>query len=350
MKDHPPLSRCFDKLSEARFWASSIESKIRSNKLIPELESSKHTLKELIDSYLQMIKTSYDHQFDYKQSHLSVFEKKLGGITLASISKSHFNEVVQEMLNEYTNRGKKRETSTVARYLSTMNHCINYAVNQLEWMPENPLNKLPAPPENEPKNRYLLPEELKKLIESSSKQSDFFMGLVLILVSSALRIGEALDITPNDFEFETNSLIIRKTKNKKIRRVDLHGMAAAWLNEKIKKNKCRGKSWKIFGGNTKSNYQKMRRKLIKSLDDAGIKNFTFHGTRHTTASYLAMNGSQLQDIMKVLGHGSMKMAQRYTHLMENYTSKKVKDLSENVITPILETTKEKADDRNNRVH
>ena len=42
-----------------------------------------------------------------------------------------------------------------------------------------------------------------------------------------------------------------------------------------------------------------------ALRRAGITNFTFHGLRHTAASYLMMNGATLQEVQQILGHSDL---------------------------------------------
>ena len=49
---------------------------------------------------------------------------------------------------------------------------------------------------------------------------------------------------------------------------------------------------------------------------ADIKDFHFHDTRHTFASWLAMSGESLYTIADLLGHKSIEMTKRYAHLSE----------------------------------
>ena len=60
-------------------------------------------------------------------------------------------------------------------------------------------------------------------------------------------------------------------------------------------------------------------------------NFRFHDSRHSTASYLAMNGASLVEIADVLGHKTLQMVKRYAHLSESH----VKELVERVNDKIL---------------
>ena len=64
------------------------------------------------------------------------------------------------------------------------------------------------------------------------------------------------------------------------------------------------------------------------LAAARIEEFTFHGLRHTFASYLAMSGATLAELAEALGHKTLAMVKRYAHLSEAHTSTVVKRMTE----------------------
>ena len=55
-----------------------------------------------------------------------------------------------------------------------------------------------------------------------------------------------------------------------------------------------------------------------ALKAAGVSDFRFHDLRHTTASYLTMNGATTLEIKAALGHKSTAMAERYSHLSKSH--------------------------------
>jgi integrase len=57
----------------------------------------------------------------------------------------------------------------------------------------------------------------------------------------------------------------------------------------------------------------------QALRQAGITDFRFHDLRHTAASYLAMSGATVLDIAAILGHKTLSMGQRYSHLSDAHT-------------------------------
>jgi len=332
---HPPSQKTFDKKGDAKTWATQQEYKIKMNKILPELESKKHTVNDLCKRYLEKILVTDKDQHDRKKGHLSHFRRGFGFKTLADLNKSDISNLVEELGKEITCRKTVRKQSTVARYVSTLNHCFEYGVNDLEWIPSNIVKKVSKPKESPPSTRYLEPDEFTKLLSQINITSPRLSRLFLVLAFSGMRVGEALSIKAKDFSVEDNCVIIRKTKNKEIRRVSIFGAGFESLSDLIEKNKSRGRDWQPFGGNSSKNYQSFRRLLIKSMDACKVKGFGFHGLRHTVASYLAMSGSQLQDIAEILGHKSIKMAARYSHLMEKHTKNKMQKLSESVINPLV---------------
>ena len=67
-------------------------------------------------------------------------------------------------------------------------------------------------------------------------------------------------------------------------------------------------------------------RAMHRLDNPREK-INFHALRHTFASWLAMQGIPLFEIMVLLGHSSLKMVQRYAALSPEYTRKAVMSLS-----------------------
>jgi integrase len=54
------------------------------------------------------------------------------------------------------------------------------------------------------------------------------------------------------------------------------------------------------------------------LERAGIKDFRFHDLRHTFASWYMMNGGDLYELAKILGHSNIKMTERYAKLAKQH--------------------------------
>jgi len=68
-----------------------------------------------------------------------------------------------------------------------------------------------------------------------------------------------------------------------------------------------------------------RQRVEGSFDDllerAGIKDFRFHDLRHTFASWYMMNGGDLYELAKILGHSNIKMTERYAKLARQHIAR-----------------------------
>ncbi len=57
------------------------------------------------------------------------------------------------------------------------------------------------------------------------------------------------------------------------------------------------------------------------LERAGIEDFRFHDLRHTFASWYMMNGGDLYELAKILGHSNIKMTERYAKLARQHIAR-----------------------------
>jgi integrase len=57
------------------------------------------------------------------------------------------------------------------------------------------------------------------------------------------------------------------------------------------------------------------------LERADIQDFRFHDLRHTFASWYMMNGGDLYELAKILGHSNIKMTERYAKLAKQHIAR-----------------------------
>ena len=125
---------------------------------------------------------------------------------------------------------------------------------------------------------------------------------------------------------------LTKTKNDKARSVLLTSLALELLEERrakvIKSRDVKIATGLIFPSSVNADIPvDLRKPWGAALKTAGIEEFRFHDLRHTTASYLAMNGASLLAISKVLGHQTTKMTERYSHLATSHIDEVVRSMN-----------------------
>ena len=67
-----------------------------------------------------------------------------------------------------------------------------------------------------------------------------------------------------------------------------------------------------------------------SVKKAGIEDFRWHDLRHSAASYLAMSGVPMRSIAEILGHKTLQMVKRYSHLSQEHLREEMNKMSENL--------------------
>lgn len=79
-------------------------------------------------------------------------------------------------------------------------------------------------------------------------------------------------------------------------------------------------------------YANVRKSFFTAVKKSDIINFRFHDLRHTFASHLVMNGVDLNTVRELLGHKSLEMTIRYSHLSPDYKHRAVANLSRQMDT------------------
>ena len=75
-------------------------------------------------------------------------------------------------------------------------------------------------------------------------------------------------------------------------------------------------------------YSSSRTAFERAVRKAGLADFTFHDLWHTFASRLVMRGVDLPTVKELLGHKTIAMALRYTHLSSDHKQRAVSTLEQ----------------------
>ena len=61
-----------------------------------------------------------------------------------------------------------------------------------------------------------------------------------------------------------------------------------------------------------------RKRWESVLRQAEIKDFRYHDLWHSAASYMVRNGMDLRLVAEILGHRTLQMTMRYSHLQKEH--------------------------------
>ncbi|MCM1338571.1 MAG: site-specific integrase [Muribaculaceae bacterium] len=321
IKGYDPMRATFDRITDAKIWANKYESDMKLGKKIKKAECTKHTLTELIDRYIEYeLPQRKSDQKKFKMQ-LEWWKDKIGNYLLSDITPSLLSKYKDILANEPSKKPQKgrktRSGATVNRYMACLSIVLTKAVKEWEWLDENPMFKVSKKKESKGRVRYLSEDEKTKLLSEFRKISQELYIVVLIAISTGARYSEIVNLRWKDIDFKNYQFHFLDTKNGEARGVPIANIVMNKLEEYSKIRNI--KSDYIFA-NKDGKIIYFRNLFYKALEAAGIDNFHFHDLRHTAASYLAMNGASLLDIAEILGHKTLQMVQRYSHLTKKHTS------------------------------
>lgn len=319
LKGHPTKNATFHTRTEAKRWAQSIEASLREGRP----EENRHTLAELIDKYLLDVLPHKSRSSIYMQTQqLTYWQIHLGHYTLEAITPG--------MIAEHRDiLARTRKSSTVRRYLAALSHTFTIAIKEYQWANENPCQKIRKPPEPKGRVRFLSEDETKRLLETcKTSRNPYLYIVVVIALATGARKMEILSLQWSDADLTRGVLTFRHTKNGETRSVPLTGYAL----ELLKQHDRRPNSPLVFPDATGKKPLSVRDAFVNTVKQAGIEDFRFHDLRHSAASYLAMNGASLLEIAEVLGHKTLSMVKRYSHLSEGHTRSVVERMNQSIFS------------------
>jgi integrase len=284
----------------------------------------------------KLSQAEYNRQEGIVEQHLKPF---FGEMKLASIRKP-------DVLSYIHRRTGKVSDGTVIKETNVLKRLLNLALD-LEKIPTNPAQRAPLPQAPEGRVRWLTNDELHKVLKACrlppvknekgewEEQQQWLQHAAGLAVALGTRRGELLNITLPDVDLDTRTILLRKTKNGKVRPAFVNDLALQVLTvmrvPERKKKRDRGL---LFSGFTPEQFS-MR--FIRACRSVGVEDFSAHDLRHTFASHHKQNGTDLYELQKLLGHSDPRMTARYAHLGEVRLAKVAENLNGVLTLPAPES-------------
>lgn len=290
-------------------------------------------LKKIIQRWLDWLKVQRNysvHTINSYASDLNIFFKSLKQPKISLDDLKNMN--VREFRNFFSTRAKNdiRKTS-IAREEAAVR-------NFFKWLDENNILQNMAIFElATPKLPKVLPRSLDidtifEVLEYAAQNcSEPWIGvrdvaIFTLLYGCGLRISEALNLNVGDLG-ESEFLKIHGKGNK-----DRYVPVLPIVTERIEKylNCCpykmqRGAPLFLGAKGERISPRIIQRKLQKIRTELNLpSNITPHALRHSFATHLLAQGSDLRSIQELLGHASLSSTQRYTEVDMDKISKEYK--------------------------
>ena len=217
----------------------------------------------------------------------------------------------------------RRRQSTANRHWAILRAALEHAFNEEKtpsadaWRRVKPFKDVSAA-----RIRYLTVAEAKRLINASQGT---FRHLVQAALQTGARYSELARFKAADFNPDTGTIAIGKSKTGKSRHVVLTEEGAAFFTElcaghrggDLLLRQPNGEAWRPSSQTLP---------LMRACHRAGITPpANFHSLRHTYASLAIMAGAPLHVVGKNLGHVDTRMVEKhYGHLAPSYVADEIR--------------------------
>lgn len=164
---------------------------------------------------------------------------------------------------------------------------------------------------------FLTFEEADRLIAGAD---DEWRTMIVVALKTGLRQGELLALRWDDVDLVAGRIVVSQNlaygeittpKSGKKREVELGDdvLAALKRHRHLRGDLvfCKADGGMLTKGESKH-------PLWRACKRAGLRRIGWHVLRHTFASHLVMRGAVLKSVQELLGHGTIKMTERYAHL------------------------------------
>ena len=294
-------------------------------KKIEEEKEKALIFNEIFEIYIAQAKHDKSEKTCKNESRLfkTWITSVIGDKTLAEITV----DLLEEIKISMSKAGRAPRTAHYA--LAVVRQVFNYVINRDLYNGHNPVNKIKKPTSDNRRIRFLTKEEAANLLSKLQTASKQLHDIALLSLHCGLRAGEIFSLTWNDVDLEHEILSIKDTKSGRNRSAIMTPDVKKML-EKNKKHRDMSFIY-VFKSRTNEKIKSVSNAFENAVNFLGFNNgvddarqkVVFHTLRHTYASWLVMSGVDLYTVQRLMGHSSISMTERYSHLAPDHLKKAV---------------------------
>lgn len=318
MRNGNRVSKVFSRKKDAEQFLAQITVSDELADALTNVTLTSTTLQQAIHEYLEQ----YKGRDKSVPQRLSWWSKHLGDKTLNKINRLRIKNAISIL------EAEGKAPATLNRYKAALSAVFAYMCDRYD-LKVNPCLEVKQKREDNARTRFLSTDELARLMVASktSKWERLHMLIHMALTTGARR-SELIGLKWTDINFSTRTAHLAVTKNGSQRILSLTDDLLAELS----------KFRQIGSGYVFPHPSRFNQAFIDfdyhwqtAKKAAFLSDFHFHDLRHSCASLLAMNGASILEIAEVLGHKSITMTQRYSHLCNTHKAKLTDRVFGNII-------------------
>ena len=242
-------------------------------------------------------------------------EPVIGNLSFKKVLPLNIERIKRNMLN------KSKAPRTIEYVFAIIRQCWNMARRDQLVNSESPTKEVKRPKISNERLRFLTHAEADALLLSLKSRSTQLHDMALLSLHCGCRAGEIFALKWRDVDLDRGTLILWDTKNTESRTAYLTGETKDLLSSLKQGKKPDDLVFPDRNGKQIKRISNAFQRTVVDLDlNKGISDrrqkVVYHTLKHTFASWHIEAGTDLYTLQKLLGHSSIAMVQRYSHLTE----------------------------------
>lgn len=296
---------------------------MNKSKSMHTINSYRYDLVEFL-KYIKWSKTSDEAISDYN----AILHIK--SINIEDIDNAFFEDISIDDVDNYLiylYKYKSNQSKSRARKISTIKSFFKYLYNK-KIIKNNNMISLETPHISKSLPVYLSLQEAEKYINTikteclKERYKERNLTMIILFLNTGIRISELVGLNINSItkDLLNYDILIVRGKGDKERVVYLNSNTMAALNNylKIRTNiNCKDTALFLSERNERISTRTVSHIVKHYSEECKIdKKITPHKFRHTLATSLFQNGTDIRTIQFILGHSSISTTEIYTHVSD----------------------------------
>jgi len=236
----------------------------------------------------------------------------IGKRLLQELEPHHLERIKHKMIEA------GRAPRTIQHVFATIRIVWNTAKKDGFVISDSPTKAVKLPRIDNLRNRYLTRKEAAVLMGNLEALSKITHDMALVSLYSGLRAGEIFELTWGCINIKHGQILVLNTSGRGDRRIPM----ARRIQALFKRMTPKSPKELVFLKQNGKPYTEIPQSFRKAVAQSGLNNgvsdprkkVVFHTLRHTCAAWLIQAGADLYSVKEILGHATIAVTERYSHL------------------------------------
>lgn len=272
----------------------------------------------------------------------------IGSVAFKDIYPLHVEKIKKAMVD------KGKAARSIEYVMSVIRQIWNQAKRDGLTERDSPTKQVKKPKFDNKRIAFFTHEQADMLLEKLKEKSEKLRNMALLSLHTGMRAGEIFKLKWVDIDLSEGLISVKDAKG---------GSRVSFMTGEVKaifqanKPENNHADELIFKSNTGEMIKQISNSFDRVIDDLGFnegitdrrQKLTFHNLRHTYASWQVMNGTPLYTVQQLLGHKTIALTERYSHLAPNTLKAAVSNFEKSIKKERQKRKKKKVINMNNPV-